>query len=158
VSRPDLGPTQPPVQWVAGFFSPGVKRGRVVTLTTHPHPMPRSGMSRSYTSSPPSASVACSGTALALTYSLYLQSRYRNQRLTFPFLRQQTAENRHSVLLADAFQYLPFPYTRLFNQSCLVLTAPCHLDGLCSAALHVVNWCKQNSEITELNPCCVRPH
>jgi hypothetical protein len=29
------------------------KRGRGVTLTTHPHLVPRSGMSRSYTSSPP---------------------------------------------------------------------------------------------------------
>jgi hypothetical protein len=31
---------------------PGTKRGRGVTLTTHPHLVPRSGMSRSYTSSP----------------------------------------------------------------------------------------------------------
>jgi hypothetical protein len=36
----------------AGSF-PGVKRGRGVTLTTHPHLVPRSRMSRSYTSSPP---------------------------------------------------------------------------------------------------------
>jgi hypothetical protein len=36
VSRPALGPTQPPVQWVPEILSPGVKRGRVVTLTTHP--------------------------------------------------------------------------------------------------------------------------
>jgi hypothetical protein len=34
-----------------GPFSGG-KRGRGVTLTTHPHLVPRSGMSRSYTSSP----------------------------------------------------------------------------------------------------------
>jgi hypothetical protein len=53
VSRPALGPTQPPVQWVPGVLSPGVKRGRGVTLTTHPHLVPRSRMSRSYTSSPP---------------------------------------------------------------------------------------------------------
>jgi hypothetical protein len=32
---------------------PGAKRGRGVTLTTHPHLVPRSGMSLSYTSSPP---------------------------------------------------------------------------------------------------------
>jgi hypothetical protein len=57
VSRPGLGPTQPPIQWV-----PGVKRGRGVTLTTHPHLVPRSRMSRSYISSPPGAPVACSGT------------------------------------------------------------------------------------------------
>jgi hypothetical protein len=31
----------------------GVKRGRGVMLTTHPHLVPRLNMSRSYTSSPP---------------------------------------------------------------------------------------------------------
>jgi hypothetical protein len=36
VSRPALGPTQHTVQWVTGAPSPGVKRGRGVTLTTHP--------------------------------------------------------------------------------------------------------------------------
>jgi hypothetical protein len=55
VSRPALGPTQPPVQWVLGVLSPGVKRSRGVMLTTHLHLMPRSWMSRSYTSSPPQA-------------------------------------------------------------------------------------------------------
>jgi len=41
--------------------------GAKVTLTTHPYLVPRSWMSRSYTSSPPppSAFMACSGTALA---------------------------------------------------------------------------------------------
>jgi hypothetical protein len=53
VSRPALGPTQPPVQWVPRVLSPGVKRGRGVALTTHPHLVSRSRMSRSYTSSPP---------------------------------------------------------------------------------------------------------
>jgi hypothetical protein len=53
VSRPALRPTQPPVQWAPGVLSPGVKHGQGVTLTTHPHLMPRSRMSRSYISSPP---------------------------------------------------------------------------------------------------------
>jgi hypothetical protein len=35
--RPALRPTQPPIQWVPGVLSPGVKRGRDATLTTHPH-------------------------------------------------------------------------------------------------------------------------
>jgi hypothetical protein len=45
-----------------------IKRSRGVTLTTHPHLVPRSIMSRSYTSSPPSAFVACSGTDFSLHY------------------------------------------------------------------------------------------
>jgi hypothetical protein len=51
-----------------GVLSPGLKRGLSMTLTTHPHLVPRSRMSRSYTSSPLSAFMACSGTALALTF------------------------------------------------------------------------------------------
>ena len=35
LSRPALGPTQLPVQWVRGL-SQGVKSGRGVTLTPHP--------------------------------------------------------------------------------------------------------------------------
>jgi hypothetical protein len=46
------------VQRVSGSFPRGV------TLTIHPHPVPRSKASRSYTAYPPRASVACSGTAL----------------------------------------------------------------------------------------------
>jgi hypothetical protein len=69
-SRQTLRPTQPPVQWVPGVLSPGIKRGLGVTLTTHPHVVPRLRMNKSYTSSPPSAFVACSGTALALSFVL----------------------------------------------------------------------------------------
>jgi hypothetical protein len=42
----------PLTQWVPGSFLP-VKRGRCVTLTSHPHHVSRSEMSRSYTSSHP---------------------------------------------------------------------------------------------------------
>jgi hypothetical protein len=41
LSRPALGPTQPPVQSVPGL-SPGVESGRGVTLTPHPFLVPRS--------------------------------------------------------------------------------------------------------------------
>jgi hypothetical protein len=50
VSEP---PTQPSLQWVPGVLSPGLKRGRGVTLTTHPHLVPRSSMSRRYIPSTP---------------------------------------------------------------------------------------------------------
>jgi hypothetical protein len=65
VSRPALRPTQPPIQWVPGILSPGGNRGRGVTLTAHPHLVPSSAMSRSYTPLLASASMTCSGTALA---------------------------------------------------------------------------------------------
>jgi hypothetical protein len=57
VSRLAVVPTQPPVQWVPGVLSPGVKCGQGMMLTTHPHLVSRSWMSRHYTSSPPCASV-----------------------------------------------------------------------------------------------------
>jgi hypothetical protein len=53
VSRPVLGPTQPPVQWVPRVLSLELKRGRGVTLTAHRHLVKRLRMSKSYTSSPP---------------------------------------------------------------------------------------------------------
>jgi hypothetical protein len=47
--RPALGPTQPPIQWVLGALSPGLKSGRGVMLTAHPLLVPRLRKSRSYT-------------------------------------------------------------------------------------------------------------
>jgi hypothetical protein len=51
-TRPALGPTQPPVQWVPGGL-PGSKCGRGVMLTTHPLLLPWVRKERGYTSSPP---------------------------------------------------------------------------------------------------------
>jgi hypothetical protein len=70
-SRPALGPTQPPIQWVPGVLPPGVKRGWGVTLTTHPHLVPRLSMSRRYTSSSQCASMACSGTPLPFMWDWF---------------------------------------------------------------------------------------
>jgi hypothetical protein len=54
-SRPALGPTQPPVQWVGYWkvLSPEVKSGQGMTLTTHPHLVQRSSRSYIYSLSLP---------------------------------------------------------------------------------------------------------
>jgi hypothetical protein len=65
MSRSAVGSTQPPVQWVLRVLSLALKCGRGVKLTSHYHLVPRSLMSRTYTSSSPSAFLACSRTDLA---------------------------------------------------------------------------------------------
>jgi hypothetical protein len=52
-SRPALGPTQPPVQWVPGVLSLGGKEQPGRNADHHLHLVPRLRMSRRYTSSPP---------------------------------------------------------------------------------------------------------
>jgi hypothetical protein len=79
VSGLALGPTQPPVQWVSGVLSLGVKRGRGVTLTAYPHLVPRLCMSRSYTSSPLMHLRSCSGIALH-TMGQKLILKWREER------------------------------------------------------------------------------
>jgi hypothetical protein len=55
---------------IGGPFQ-GVKRGRGVTLTTHPHLVPRSRMSRSYISSPPKRLRGMQWNSLALAFYYY---------------------------------------------------------------------------------------
>jgi hypothetical protein len=74
-----------------GGHFPGTKRGRGVTLTTHRHLVPRSRMSRNYTSSPPSATMGYSGTALLCffvrtgfdTQTILRKLDYSNEGLCF---------------------------------------------------------------------------
>jgi hypothetical protein len=73
VSRPALGPIQPPVQWVPGGPFPGAKAQPGRDADHSPHLVPRSRMSRSYTSSPSSAFMACSGTSLAFILLVWLK-------------------------------------------------------------------------------------
>jgi hypothetical protein len=64
----------PPSPLSNGYLSPGVKRGRGVMLTTHPHQVPRSWMSRSYTSSAPLRLHRC---VVQDTFFMRHQHRYR---------------------------------------------------------------------------------
>jgi hypothetical protein len=93
VSRPSLRPTPPPVQWVPGVLSQRIKRSRGVTLTIHPHLVPRSRMSRSYTPSPPSAFMACSGTTF--NYTAYTgKQQHRPQNASFASKLQSVHHSR----------------------------------------------------------------
>jgi hypothetical protein len=65
-SRPALGPTHPPIQWVPGALSLGVKNGRGVKLITHLHLVPRSKNAWSYTSTSTSTPILLHGVMLSL--------------------------------------------------------------------------------------------
>jgi hypothetical protein len=128
-SRPALGPTQPNVQWVPGVLSPGVKRGRGVTLTTYPHLVSRLRMSRSYTSSPPCASMACSGTAL-----LYLTvSKTDDNNNSLIIIRPNDRPNITFFCLLD---FLP--------RICLVV-AKTPYQVYCTAVLSLSNHIRSNA-------------
>jgi hypothetical protein len=117
VSRAALRPTQSPVKMGTWGTFPGAKPGRIVTLTTHPHLVPRSRMSRSYTSFPPSTTMACSGTALltCLQCAAYLPQRetpfYRQMLGAFPpykttAVRQTVVTQRPCIIIERFFSNL----------------------------------------------------
>ena len=85
LSRPALGPTQPPVQWVPGL-SRGVKSGRGVMLSPHPLLVPWlwKGELR-YSSTPPMGRTVCTEPQCLYTDALYLTFQTVLQFiLTFP--------------------------------------------------------------------------
>jgi hypothetical protein len=78
-----IGSEAHPASYPVGTGGPfqRVKGGRGVTLTTHPHLMPRSRMTRSYTSLPIIACMAFSGTALLyflLLFKMIVYNRVEN--------------------------------------------------------------------------------
>jgi hypothetical protein len=62
---------------------PEAKRGRGVTLTTHPHLVPRSRMSRSYISSPQAPSWRVAGLLLDSKFCLYCLHNFNFLIFTF---------------------------------------------------------------------------
>jgi hypothetical protein len=67
-------------------LSPWLKRGRGVTLTTHPHLVPRTRMSRSYTSSPPSDTWRVAGLLCFALYPFCLIKSHPDYTANFLFL------------------------------------------------------------------------
>jgi hypothetical protein len=93
-SRPALGPTQPPVQWVPGALSPRVKGGRGVMLTTHPLLVPRLRNSSSCTSCHPNAPL---WSVTGPLYLFYLCSSCNSPSCFFNLLR------KHKLSFRDFF-------------------------------------------------------
>jgi hypothetical protein len=128
---------------------PGAKCGWGVTLTTHPHLVPRSRMSRSCTSSPPSATMACSGTALLFAFYLWHRP-YSIKAVPLYVIEIKESEN----ILYRAFSHLA-SLLRNFWISCLTYGVICkgilwdicaHLN-ICSLK-HGSKQCKETNQQT----------
>ena len=119
LSRPAVGPTQPPVQWVPGFF-PGAKErpGRDAD------PSPRSSAvvtkGQSYTSTPPTGRTACTEPRCLYKGALYLYlytpySKVSDKALTLTFRhRASSVQDMHfATLQRTLFIYLINKYISL---------------------------------------------
>jgi hypothetical protein len=89
------GFTQPPDQWVREFLSPGVKRGRVVTLNTDRQVVSWSRMSRSYTSFPSSVVMVSCETALYF----YIQCVLSLWDIIFVFVKYFVLNNIIKIII-----------------------------------------------------------
>jgi hypothetical protein len=83
---------------VIGVSFPGVLCGRGVTLTTHPHLVPRSWMSRSYTSSPPLPIHWC---AVGLLFAIIANSWPWSELVHSLPAEREPAGYRYSNLLGE---------------------------------------------------------
>jgi hypothetical protein len=127
VSRLALGPTQPHIQWIPGVLSPGLKRGRGVTLTTHLKIVPRSIMSRIYTSAPIWRLYGGSGTPLLWEVGWLSQysvlttdwtTGFRSPTETKNFLSNlcvQTKSGVHPCLLSNGY-WRSFPGAKVWSR------------------------------------------
>jgi hypothetical protein len=111
-------PTQSPLQWV-----PGVKHGRGVTLTTHPHLVPRSRLSRSYLPSAPWYQCGGNGQLYVLLYGacLVLIMSYFNSRML---------PNCHTSVSSDSL-------LNLLDTVVLSISGPSFLDRFVSVRCSV---------------------
>ena len=97
LSKPTLGPTQPPVQWVPGFFQ-GVKGSRGVTLTLHPLPVPLVMKEQSYTSATSMGRTACTEPQCLCKGAPYLHFTFLNTKITYGSHRKHIAYSVFNTL------------------------------------------------------------
>jgi hypothetical protein len=114
MSRPALGPTQPPVQWVPVVLLPEVKHSWGMMLTTYPQLVLRSRMSRSYTSSCPLRFHTC---VMGLLYLWNAKDGWcKHLCLSWDFNQQPCWPTPHHfglILMLLQFIHLHFEYKRV---------------------------------------------